>query len=119
MRAHAVLATGILLLFGGLITALIKEKSVMQTATGRSLCRTYLLFLVFALAVSVLLCLAGLINKWLSVDAYRVLFDFFTIGLLGVFFSGLILVIRRRGFVMSYALSLCGAFLAFGEFLGV
>jgi uncharacterized membrane protein YhaH (DUF805 family) len=107
-----------LLLFGGLITALIKEKSVRQTATGRSAYRIYLLFLVSALAVSVLLCLAGLINKWFSVDAYRILFDLFALGLLGVFFSGLILVIRRRGFVMSYALSLCGAFLAFGELLG-
>ena len=107
-----------LFLLGGLITAVIIEKSRKQAAIGRVWFRTYTLLLFFALGTSVLLLLAGFIESRMSVNAYKVLFDFLTFGLLGVLFSGLVLVIKRRGFVVSYALCLCGAFLTFGEFLG-
>lgn len=118
MKAYIVLAIGMLFLLGGLIAAVMMEKSRKQAATGRIWFRIYILLLLLALGTSVLLSLAGFIESRLSVDAYKVLFDLLTLGLLGVLFSGLVLVIRRRGFVLSYGLCLCGAFLTFGEFLG-
>jgi hypothetical protein len=118
MSGNVVVAIGMFLFLGALTAAIIKEKSVKHPATGGGWFRAYLLFLGFALGTSILECLVGLINKWFSIDSYSVLFDFFAFGLLCTFFSGLILVIRRRGFVVSCALFLCGAFLTFGEFLG-
>lgn len=118
MKAYVILAIGMLLLLGGLLAAVLMEKSEKQAAIGRVWFRTYILLLLFALANSVLLLPAGFIESRLSIDAYKILFDFLTLGLVGVLFSGLVLVIRRRRFVVSYGLCLCGAFLTFGEFLG-
>jgi hypothetical protein len=117
MNGNVVLAIGIILLIGALIGAVIKEKSVKSSVTGKGWSRAYLLFLIFALAAAGLEFFPSIYLRF-SVDAYSVLFDLCTLGLLGAFLSGLILVIRRRGFVVSYVLFLCGAFTVFGEFLG-
>jgi hypothetical protein len=118
MKAYLVLAIGMLLLLASMITAVIAAKSGKQTAIGKGWLRTYILLLLFALTTAVLLSIAGFIERWLSVDAYKTLFDLLTLGLLGVVLSGLVVVVRRRRFLVSYILCLCGAFLTFGEFLG-
>ena len=118
MNGYIVLASGMLLLLGGLIAAVIMKKAERRSAIARVWFRTYIFFILFALVIAGLLLLAGFIETWVSVDAYRTLFDILTFGLLGVLFSGLVLVIRRRGFLVSYMLCLAGTFLTFGEFLG-
>ena len=50
-------------------------------------------------------------------DAYRFLYDGLTFALLGALLTGLVLIIRRRGFLASYVSCLCGAVIALGEFL--
>lgn len=112
-----VLALGELLLVAGLVAAVITEKSPRRQAVGRVWSKSYLGLLVFALASTVALLLATFIER-VFVDAYRVLLDFLALGLVAVFLNGLILVVRCRGFLVSYVLTLCGAFLTFGEFLG-
>lgn len=116
---YVILILGLLFLMSGLIAGVVLDRPEKQAAPSKRFwSRSYIFFLILVLGISALLSVSGFLEERVAVNAYRALFDLFTLVLAGALISGLILVFQRRRFILSYGLCVCGAFLTFGEFLG-
>jgi len=118
MKAYALLAVGVALIVFGLAAAVFIAKSQKRPVERSIWFRAYVILLVTSLTATGLLLTSSLFVRLISVNAYRDLFDGLSLALVGTLFSGLILVIRRPRFLVSYIIFSCGAVVTFGEFLG-
>jgi hypothetical protein len=118
MKPYLTLALGIILIVCALVNAIFVSKSQRREGKTGDWFSAYFGFMLASTVTIGLLLFSNLFVRFVSVNAYKDLFDGLSLALVGTILSGLILVVRRPKYLLGYFIFLCGAVITFGEFFG-
>ena len=117
MKNFIVLAFGIGFLLLSFAWATIRTKAG-GPRDKKWLALTYTAFIGLTLTLSGLLCASAPLERFVSVNSYKAIFNAMSAVLLAATVSGIVVLVRNRGWVPNFLCFLVGAVVTFMEFLG-